>query len=168
MCFILEPKIHYLEQKRLILLVEFKDICSKIYFMKSEKIIDSLIHNNHLVLAKPIDDIAGPLLLGLLGYLIIIIGISFPAFLFRNKVLKFGQFEGKNRSNFIEAFGMPSSTSQIGNDTKLLVWIRGYGNYLLKLKFDSSDNFIGIDTQLDQTQSGIKGVVYKLFSLFIK
>jgi hypothetical protein len=136
--------------------------------MESEKLIETLRNGDYFIYAKPIDDIAGPLLLGLFGYLIIILGVSFPAFLFRNKVQKIGSFEGKNRAQFLQALGNPTNILQIDEQNKVLVWMRGYGNYLLKIKFDSNDIYAGTDTQLDQTQNGVKGLVYKLLSLIIK
>ena len=108
------------------------------------------------------------MILGLFFYIAMTIVISIPAFLFRLKVEKFGAFEGKTKNDFLSALGNPMSVLNPTNDIQILVWLKASGNYVLKLKFNPEGNFIGTDTQLDQTKTGIKGILYGLVMKFIK
>jgi hypothetical protein len=107
------------------------------------------------------------IILSLLGYLALTIVMSLPGFLFRIKVEKFGTFEGKNKNGFLSAFCQPTAINNLENNIEQLVWMKAYGNYLLKLNFNPEGNFLSIDTQLDQIKNGLKGIIYSIVAKFI-
>ena len=68
------------------------------------------------------------MIFGLVGYLTLTVVKSFSAFLFRIKVDKFGSFEGKNKSDFLNAFGQPVFVLNPTIDRQDLIWMKANGN----------------------------------------
>ena len=92
-----------------------------------------------------------PLLGGLILYILITILVSLGGFKFKLRVLKLGELNQYNKTNNILT---------LEDNNSVLVWLKSSGNYLLKIEFDSKGDFVRINQQLDQTTSGVKGLIY--------
>ena len=101
-----------------------------------------------------------PLLGGFILYILITILVSLGGFKFKLRVLKLGELNQYNKTQIISKLGQPNNILPIEDNKSVLVWLKSSGNYLLKIEFDSKGDFVRIHQQLDQTTSGVKGLIY--------
>jgi len=111
--------------------------------------------------------LVGPLLGGLLMFVVITILISLGGFLFKLKVIKLGDLSKHNKSQIITELGEPNNIISEG-ENQVIVWYKSSGNYVLKIEYTNEGNFVRINQQLDQTKNGTKGLIYGLVLRFIK
>lgn len=102
-----------------------------------------------------------PIILGIVMYFFITVFISLGAFIFKIKVIKTGDLSRFNNYEIVNELGNPSNIINEGNNI-IYVYLKSFGNYLLKIEYNEEGQFLRINQQLDQTTSGPKGLLYKL------
>ena len=93
--------------------------------------------------------------------------IGVIAFKFKLKILKLGDLSRFDKSSIITELGEPTNTINEGENL-VLIWLKSHGNYLLKIEYTNTGEFVRINQQLDQTKDGAKGFIYGLIGKFFK